>query len=214
MSGDPEERRRLAMVQEQLAARQIRDARVLEAFRRVPRHLFVPVEWRDSAYEDRPLEIGGGQTISQPYIVARMTEALGLSGGEKVLEVGTGSGYQAAILLELGARVYTIERREELSRTARWNLELADLRGAHFSVGDGSLGWAEEAPFDRVIVTAAAPAVPTPLLEQLREGGSMVVPIGDETAQQLMLLCREDGRLKKTRICSCVFVKLWGKEGW
>ena len=211
---EPFEERRRRMVEEQLYARGIRDPRVLEAFRRVPRHLFVPEGIRESAYEDRPLAIGHGQTISQPYMVACMTEALGLAGGEKLLEVGTGSGYQTAILLELGARVWSIERIPELSEFARGNLERAGYGGAHLRVGDGTLGWPEEAPFDRVIVAAGAPAVPEPLLEQLGEGGAMAIPVGDELEQQLYMVRREKGEVSRTRICACVFVKLIGQEGW
>ena len=205
---------RLSMVEHQLAARAIRDVRVLEAFRRVPRHLFVPEEYRSQAYEDHPIDIGAGQTISQPYMVATMTEALALRGGEKVLEIGTGSGYQTAILLALGADVYTIERLPELSARAKETLELAGFPGAHFKVGDGSLGWPEEAAFDRVIVTAGAPSMPVSLVRQLREGGSMAIPVGDEREQDLVLLWREGGLVKKKRVCSCVFVKLVGAEGW
>jgi len=211
---EPFEERRRRMVEEQLYARGIRNPRVLEAFRRVPRHLFVPEGIRESAYEDRPLAIGHGQTISQPYMVACMTEALGLAGGEKLLEVGTGSGYQTAILLELGARVWSIERIPELSEFARGNLERAGYGGAHLRVGDGTLGWPEEAPFDRVIVAAGAPAVPEPLLEQLGEGGAMAIPVGDELEQQLYMVRREKGEVSRTRICACVFVKLIGQEGW
>lgn len=211
---DPFLSRRDSMVREQLAAKGIRDARVLEAFRAIPRHLFVPPEFQDQAYEDHPLEIGRGQTISQPYMVACMTEALRLSGADRVLEVGTGSGYQAAVLLALGARVYTIERIPELAEAARQNLERSGAPAAQIRVGDGTLGWPEEAPFDRVLVTAGAPALPIALLQQLREGGSMVIPVGDEKEQQLLLVRREDGLVKKSRICSCVFVKLVGHEGW
>jgi len=205
---------RARMVDEQIAAKGIRDGRVLEAFRRVPRHLFVPEDIRDLAYEDRPHSIGRGQTISQPYMVACMSEALELGGGEKVLEIGTGSGYQTSILLELGARVFSVERIPELSEFARANLERVGCPGACLRVGDGTLGWPEEAPFDRVIVTAGAPSLPLPLLDQLREGGAMVIPVGDEAEQQLYLVRRENGEIRKTRICACIFVKLLGEEGW
>jgi protein-L-isoaspartate(D-aspartate) O-methyltransferase len=202
------------MVDEQIFAKGIRDRRVLEAFDRAPRHLFVPEGQRECSYEDRPLDIGLGQTISQPYMVACMTEALGLSGGEKVLEIGTGSGFQTAILLALGAGVYTVERLGELSARAQANLDAAGLPGAHFRVGDGSRGWPEEAPYDRILVTAGAPSMPLSLVEQLREGGSMVIPIGSEKEQELYLVRREGGFVRKTRICSCLFVKLLGEEGW
>lgn len=205
---------RLRMVREQLASRGIRDPRVLDAFRKVPRHLFVPEEVRDRAHEDRALEIGLGQTISQPYMAACMTEALHLSGGEKVLEIGTGSGYQTALLLELGARVCSIERLSGHSDRARANLEHSGFRDAHLKVGDGTLGWSEEAPFDRVIVTAGAPWIPRTLLSQVRAEGWMIVPVGGESRQELLRVSREGGRIVRTRISSCVFVKLLGKEGW
>ena len=214
MSGDPFEDARRRMVEEQLAGRGIRDRRVLESFRRVPRHEFVPEALRDRAYEDHPLPIGEGQTISQPYMAACMTEALELRGGEKVLEVGTGSGYQAAILLELGAELFSVEIVPALAGSARLRLEPLGASRAHFKVGDGSLGWPEEAPFDRVIVTAGAPSLPVSLTEQLREGGTMVVPVGGEEEQDLMLVRRQAGRVDCRRICGCIFVKLRGEEGW
>jgi protein-L-isoaspartate(D-aspartate) O-methyltransferase len=187
---------------------------VLAVFRTVPRHLFVPEEARGAAYEDHPIGIGAEQTISQPYMVATMTQALDLQGGEKVLEIGTGSGYQTAILLALGCEVWTVERLPDLSRQALRNLELAGLPGAHPRVGDGSLGWPEEAPFDRVIVTAGAPTMPVSLVEQLREGGHLAIPVGDEREQVLWLVSRGGGFVRKKRICSCAFVKLVGQEGW
>jgi len=205
---------RASMVDVQLQARDIRDPRVLAAFRAVPRHLFVHPSLRDFAYEDHPLAIGLQQTISQPYMVATMTQALQLRGGEKVLEIGTGSGYQTAILLAMGCDVWSVERLPELSAQAAGNLEQAGLPGAHLRVGDGSLGWPEEAPFDRVIVTAGAPTMPVSLIQQLREGGSMAIPVGDEREQELWLVARGGGVVRKTRICSCVFVKLVGAEGW
>ncbi len=214
MSVDPFEPARRKMVEEQLAARGIRDRRVLEAFGRVPRHRFVPVELRDRAYGDHPLAIGEGQTISQPYMVACMTELLELGGGEKVLEVGTGSGYQTAVLLELGAEVLTVEVEPELAAGARERLEGLGYRGARFRVGDGSLGWREESPFDRVIVTAGAPSLPVSLTGQLGEGGLMAIPVGGEEEQDLLLVRRREGRVERRRICGCVFVKLRGEEGW
>ncbi len=202
------------MVEEQLAAKGIRDPRVLEAFRKVPRPLFVPASDRDRSFGDHPLEIGLEQTISQPYMAALMTQCLELSGGEKVLEIGTGSGYQTAILLALGARVFSVERIEVLSRQARENLERAGLKGASLRVGDGTLGWPAEAPFDRVIVTAAAPSLPVALVEELRVGGSMVIPVGGDKVQELMLVHRDADRVRRNRICECVFVKLLGHDGW
>lgn len=218
MFGWSDERRfealRHRMVEEQLEGQGIRDERVLEVFRRIPRHHFVPPDLADQAYENHPLAIGQGQTISQPFMVACMTEALGLQGGEKVLEVGSGSGYQTAVLQALHANVYTIERLPDLSDRARRALEGEGFFGIHYRVGDGSRGWPEEAPFDRVIVTAGAPTMPVSLVQQLREGGSMVIPVGGEEGQELLLVRRGGGRVTRERICSCVFVKLWGEEGW
>jgi protein-L-isoaspartate(D-aspartate) O-methyltransferase len=218
MFGLPDEKRfeslRRRMVEEQLASQGIRDERVLEALRRIPRHLFVPGDAADHAYENHPVAIGQGQTISQPYMVACMTQALDLRGGEKVLEVGSGSGYQTAVLKALNADVYTIERLPELSDRARGNVERAGYEGVHYKVGDGSRGWPEEAPFDRVIVTAGAPTMPVSLVEQLRDGGSMVIPVGGEEEQELLLVRRGQGRVTRERICSCIFVKLLGDEGW
>jgi protein-L-isoaspartate(D-aspartate) O-methyltransferase len=147
-------------------------------------------------------------------MVARMSELLELKGGERVLEIGSGSGYQTAVLKALGAHVYTIERLPELSQRARENVERAGYSGVHYRVGDGSRGWPEEAPFDRVLVTAGAPTMPVSLVEQLREGGSMVIPVGGEEQQELLLVRRGQGRVTRERICACVFVKLWGDEGW
>jgi len=205
---------RRRMVEQQLVAQGIRDPRVLGAIRAVPRHLFVPESGVPQAYEDHPVAIGQGQTISQPYMVARMTELLELSGGEKVLEIGSGSGYQTAVLRALGAEVFSVERLPELSRQARENVERAGYLGVHYRIGDGSRGWPEEAPFDRVIVTAGAPTMPVSLVEQLREGGSMVIPVGGEQEQELLRVRRGQGRVTRERICACVFVKLWGDEGW
>lgn len=205
---------RRKMVDEQLAGHGIRDERVLSAMGRIPRHLFVPESMADQAYEDHPVAIGQGQTISQPYMVACMSQALALQGGEKVLEVGSGSGYQTAVLKALNADVYTVERLPELSDRARENVERAGFSGVHYRVGDGSRGWTEEAPFDRVIVTAGAPTMPVSLVQQLREGGSMVIPVGGDERQELLLVRRGQGRVTRERICSCMFVKLLGDEGW
>ena len=199
------------MVREQIEAKGVRDPRVLRAFRIVPRHAFVPRKLLHRAYDDRPLDIGDGQTISQPYMVACMTETLQLAGGEKVLEVGTGSGYQAAILSEMGAHVYTIERIADLSYRARGALEERDIR---YRIADGTQGWPEEAPFDRIIVTAGAPSLPISLVEQLAEGGRMAIPVGNEARQDLLLVRREGGFVKRSKVVPCVFVKLVGKEGW
>lgn len=211
---DPADARR-QMVEAQLARRGIRDPRTLAAMARVPRERFVPPELTERAYEDGPLAIGLGQTISQPYMVATMSEALELRGGERVLEVGTGSGYQTAVLLEMGADVLSVELLPELSARARANLDAAGYAGrGRLRVGDGSMGAPEEAPFDRVIVTAGAPDVPLTLLEQTREGGALVVPVGGEREQELLRLRRRDGRVTRESLCGCVFVKLRGAEGW
>jgi protein-L-isoaspartate(D-aspartate) O-methyltransferase len=199
---------------DEIAGQGIHDPRVLEAFRNIPRHLFVPETALDVAYENHPVSIGQGQTISQPYMVACMTQALDLKGGEKVLEIGSGSGYQTAVLKALNADVYTMERLPELSDRARENVERAGFTGVHYRVGDGTRGWPEEAPFDRVIVTAGAPTMPVSLVEQLREGGSMVIPVGGEDEQELLLVRRDQGKVTRDRICSCIFVKLLGDEGW
>lgn len=210
MTDDPHERRRERMVAEQLVG--IVDPRIRAAMRRVPRHLFVPPDVRHLAYEDRPLAIGHGQTISQPYMVAAMTQALELRGDERVLEVGTGSGYQAAVLCAMGMRVCTIERVPELSRQAQVRLRDEPI---HFHVGDGTLGIPEEAPFDAIVVTAGAPAVPVRLIEQLRErGGRMVIPVGDVGEQDLLLVRRSYATITQTRLFGCAFVKLVGQEGW
>lgn len=206
---------RRRMVEEQIARRGVRDPRVLAAVGKVPRHLFVPAGLEARAYDDKPLGIGREQTISQPYMVALMSEALELRGGERVLEVGTGSGYQTAVLLELGADVLSVERVPELSAKARAALDAAGYgRRGRLTVGDGSSGVGTEAPFDRIIVTAGAPAVPPSLVEQLGDGGVMVIPVGGEDEQDLLRLRREDGRVTREKMCGCVFVKLLGAEGW
>ena len=183
----------MAMVDEQLRARGIRDSRVLDAMSRVPRHLFVPESERDEAYGDHPLPIGLGQTISQPYIVAFMSEALGLTGGERVLEIGTGSGYQAAVLGELAARVYTIEIVPELARRARAVLDELGYTNIHTREGDGYRGWPEAAPFTKIIVTAAPPEIPQALVDQLAVGGIMVVPVGRGDQMLTVIRKNEDG---------------------
>jgi len=205
---------REAMVEQQLRGRGIRDGRVLQAFRDVPRHLFVPSDRLAEAYEDHPLDIGRGQTISQPFMVALMTEVLSLRGGERVLEVGTGSGYQAAILAKLCATVYTVERLAELSERAQALLGRMGLGNVRFRVGDGTLGWPEEAPFDRIIVTAGGPDVPASLKAQLAEGGRLVMPVGDRYGQDLVALERHGESFKQESHGGCVFVRLIGREGW
>ncbi len=213
MTKSPTERERQSMVTQQLAARGITDPRVLEAMSRVPREFFVPAASRHLAYADSALPIDCGQTISQPYIVALMTEALELSGDEKVLEIGTGCGYQTAVLAELTPRVYTIERHADLSRAARRRLESLGYDTIHYRVGDGTLGWPEEAPFDRILITAAAPSIPESLWEQLREGGIAVAPLGGAWSQRLVALRKEHGEPVERFLCSCRFVPLIAESG-
>lgn len=205
---------RRRMVEEQLIGRGITNARVLEAFIKVERHRFIAQELSNNAYADYPLPIGEGQTISQPYMVALMTETLNLSGGEKVLEVGTGSGYQAAILAELTKEVYSVERFESLARNAELILNELGYKNIKILVGDGTLGWPEEAPFDRIIITAASPRIPSPLLEQLKEDGKLLLPLGESFSQVLTLVEKKNGNFESTPICGCVFVPLVGKYGW
>ncbi len=202
------------MVATQIASRRIKDKRVLEVMAKVPRHRFVLPEYLDSAYEDHPLPITEGQTISQPYMVALMTECLGLKGEEKVLEIGTGSGYQAAILAELSQEVYTIERFESLAERAKKVLSDLGYKNVKVIVGDGSRGLEEKAPFDRIMVTAGAPILPKTLVDQLAEGGKMVIPVGGSFAQALLLVEKERGKVKTTSVCGCVFVPLIGEYGW
>jgi len=207
-------RERERMVEEQLVARGVADARVLAAMRRIPRHRFVEEALRDRAYGDHPLPIGDGQTISQPFIVGRMTELLALGGREKVLEIGTGSGYQAAVLAELAARVCTIERIPKLASRARLVLEELGYRNVWVRVANGTLGWPDEAPFDRILVAAGGPSVPPPLFEQLAEGGRMVMPVGEVTGQVLKVIDKVHGEMRTSEHAACVFVKLVGKYAW
>jgi protein-L-isoaspartate(D-aspartate) O-methyltransferase len=205
---------RTRMVQEQLVRRGVTDARVLEAMGRVPRHLFVEEALRERAYGDHPLPIGEQQTISQPYIVALMTALLRLEGPEKVLEIGTGSGYQTAVLAALARRVCSIERVPSLARRARTLLESLGYTNVWVRVSNGTLGWPDEAPFDRILVAAAGPAVPRPLVEQLAEGGRMVLPVGDATGQVLTLVEKVGGTTRTTACGDCMFVKLVGEYAW
>lgn len=200
------------MVAEQIAARGIGDGRVLAAMRKVPRHLFVPEPVRSQAYEDHPLPIGEGQTISQPYVVALMTLAIAPQADMRVLEVGTGSGYQAAILAELSRSVYTIEIVETLGKRAA-ALLAARYPNVHVRIGDGYRGWPEEAPFDAIIVTCSPTEVPPPLVEQLREGGRMVIPVGERGIQELVLLTRQAGRLVRESILPVRFVPMVDSRG-
>ena len=207
-------RERERMVETQLRGRGITDGRVLAAMGKVPRHLFVEEALRDQAYGDRPLPIGVGQTISQPYMVAIMCQLLGLTGRERVLEVGTGSGYQAAVLAELSRKVYTIERISSLATRARQILESLEYTNVLVRVGDGTVGWSDEAPFERIIVAAAAPQIPEPLFQQLAEGGRMVVPVGDAYGQTLHVVEKVEAQMRVSTDLGCVFVKLIGKYGW
>lgn len=207
-------RLRLRMVRE-LAARGITDGRVLDAMSRVPRHLFVPEGLRSRAYEDCPLPIGYGQTISQPSTVALMSQMLETSPGMRVLEVGTGSGYQAAVLAAMGCTVYTVERLKELYQSARALLQQLNLRAIHMQRSDGTLGMPAAAPFDRIIVTAGGPQIPRPLLEQLAVDGIMLIPVGARPrTQRLMRIMRRQGRLCSEDLGSAVFVDLVGDHGW
>ncbi len=207
-------RERERMVDEQVVGRGVTDARVLAAMKRVPRHLFVEEALQERAYGDHPLPIGDGQTISQPFIVGRMTELLALTGPEKVLEIGTGSGYQAAVLAELATRVCAVERIPRLATRARQTLEWLGYRNVWVRTANGTLGWPDEAPFDRILVAAGGPSVPPPLFEQLAEGGRMVIPVGDETGQVLKLVEKASGEMRTSEHSACVFVKLVGKYAW
>ena len=202
------------MVQEQLIARGIKDERVLNAFYKVERHKFIPEELWVSAYADFPVPIGEGQTISQPYIVALMTECLKLTGKEKVLEIGTGSGYQAAILAELTKEVYGIERFEKLAKKTGQILNELGYKNIKLKTDDGTLGWQEFAPFDRIIVTAASPRIPLPLTEQLNDQGKLILPLGESFSQVLTVVEKKEGKLNSIDVCGCVFVPLVGKYGW
>jgi protein-L-isoaspartate(D-aspartate) O-methyltransferase len=211
---DPFYMQRAAMVELQLRGRGIRDPRVLAAMERVPRHECLGPEFQVQAYEDRPLPIGHGQTVSQPYIVAAMLEALELQPSDTVLEIGTGSGYQTALLAELAGKVFSIERHAPLAERARGVLERLGYAGVEVVVGDGTEGLAQAAPFDAILVSAAAPKLPPPLLEQLAEGGRMIIPIGFSEGQELELVRKREGQLVITRLDACRFVPLIGREGF
>jgi len=213
----PEEdfiRQRERMVTDQLEFRRIKDQRVLEAMRNIPRHSFVPQEYQDLAYTDRPIPIGEGQTISQPYVVALMTQLLCLEGDENVLEVGTGSGYQAAILATLAKQVYTIERHEGLAERAAEVLRELGIDNVEVHHGDGSGGWPEHGPYDGIMVTAAAPDVPKPLLKQLTKGGRLVLPVGGPRGQYLQCWRQKGAKYTHDDIVPVSFVPLRGKHGW
>lgn len=208
------QRAREEMVQKQIEARGISDPRVLAAMRKVPRHLFVSEALMDQAYGDFPLPIGDQQTISQPYIVAEMTAALKLRPEERVLEIGTGSGYQAAVLSELAYRVYTIERIYPLFQKTRRLFDTHRYHNIVMRYADGTTGWEEESPFDAIIVTAGAPEIPDTLVNQLASGGRMVIPVGDRYSQELIKLVRDERGSQTTRLGGCRFVKLVGDHGW
>ena len=205
---------RKQMVAEQIRGRGLRDPRLLAAFESVPRHWFVPEEYRHLAYADGPLPIGHGQTISQPYIVALMTNLLELTGDDRALEVGTGSGYQAAILSRLAGEVHTVEIVPELARAAEKVLCESGCANVHVHLADGSLGWPEAAPYDAILVAAAAPSAPQPLLDQLADGGRMVIPVGGQGYQELEVWKREGEKLKSRTVVAVAFVPLRGEFGW
>ncbi len=205
---------RLKMVEEQIVARGIKDPRVIEAMKKVPRHLFVEEALQGQAYSDHPLPIGEKQTISQPYMVALMTEALLLKGKEKVLEIGTGSGYQAAILAELAEKVFSIERIRSLAIRARELLYRLGYYNFEIKIFDGTLGWIEESPFDAILVTAGAPEIPQSFIDQLSIGGRLVIPVGDAYVQELIRVTKTKEGLKKEDLGGCRFVKLIGRYGW
>ena len=208
------DRKREEMVRSQIEARGIRDPLVLSAFRTVPRHLFVSEALREQAYGDYPLPIGEQQTISQPYIVAEMTQALELGQNDRVLEIGTGSGYQAAILAQIVYRVYTVERKRALYMQTRNLFDKLNYHNIVTKYADGTKGWQEESPFDAIVVTAGAPELPEVLITQLAEGGRLVVPVGNQHTQELIKICREKGDVQQTNLGGCRFVKLVGEHGW
>ncbi len=206
--------RRRQMIDRQLIPRGISDTRVLEAMGRIPRHLFVEEALRAKAYSDNALPIGSRQTISQPYIVALMTELLKVGAEDRVLEIGTGSGYQTALLAALARTIYSVERLRPLSTRARGVMMRLGIDNVHLRVGDGTAGWPEEAPFHRILVAAGAPTVPAPLLAQLEVGGRMVIPVGDERVQEVQVVHRSAAGFRTERYDQCVFVKLIGRDGW
>ena len=205
---------RRKMVEEQLVERGIKDLGVLEAMSRVPRHLFAQESLRHRAYGDYPLPIGENQTLSQPYIVASMTAALSLKGEERVLEIGTGSGYQTAVVAELARQVFTIERLNNLSRKAQKILEGLNYMNIVFKMFDGTYGWPDQAPFDAILVTASAKEIPESLIKQLGEGGRLVAPTGDADEQKLVVLTKNGSRVSRRELGACKFVPLIGKYGW
>jgi protein-L-isoaspartate(D-aspartate) O-methyltransferase len=214
MDRDSREEERRRMVETQIAARGVSDERVLSAMRDVPRHLFVPESYQSAAYNDSPLPIGKGQTISQPYIVAVMTDLLGVLPTNKVLEIGSGSGYQAAILGRLARTVVTVERIPEVAEMARANLARVGITNVRVVSGNGTLGYPEGAPYDGILVTAATPSVPQPLIDQMAEGGRLVAPVGSRDLQELIRLTKKEGQTTREFFGGVVFVPLLGEHGW
>jgi protein-L-isoaspartate(D-aspartate) O-methyltransferase len=208
------EKERSRMVDEQIVGRGVKDERVLAVMRKIPRHEFLPEGIRGMAYNDSALPIGEGQTMSQPYMVALMTEFLGLKGTERVLEIGTGSGYQAAVLAELCQKVYTVERIKMIADKARATLDRLGYKSVAIKIYDGTYGWKEMAPYDAIIVTAGSPDIPAPLVEQLKEGGRLVIPVGDRYGQQLITVVKTAEGMITERSIPCVFVPLIGNHGW
>ena len=211
---DPSAAERRTMIESQIRKRGVSSPRVLEAMASVRRHEFVPLEFRNDAYADKPLPIGEGQTISQPYMVAAMTEALELSGTERVLEIGTGSGYQAAVLSVLVSQVLTVESHTSLALAAQERLTNLGYTNVHVHNGDGSAGFPDAAPYDAILVTAGAPGIPQIFASQLREGGRLVIPVGDRDNQELVRARMENGQLKSRVLFNCKFVPLLGRYGW
>lgn len=205
---------RQLMVESQIRRRGVTQQQVLDAMATVPRHEFVPPFWTNQAYADEPLPIGQGQTISQPYIVAAMVASLALTGSEKVLEIGTGCGYQAAVLSLLAREVHSVEILPDLARPAAERLERLGYSNVHVHSGDGTLGWRESAPFDAILIAAAAPAVPEPLLQQLALGGRLIAPVGSEDQQELQLITKREGKWMVRETGPCRFVPLMGHHGW
>jgi len=214
MTDDGHEKDRKRMVDIQIAARGVKDERVLAAMRDIPRHLFVPGAYRDAAYNDSPLPIGKGQTISQPYIVAVMTELLLVKSSDKVLEIGAGSGYQAAILGKLAKLVMSVERIPEVAETAKENLARVGITNVRIMIGNGTIGYPEEAPFDAILITAATPSIPPPLINQMAEGGRLVAPVGSRELQELVRLTKKGDKTTSEFFGGVVFVPLLGEYGW
>jgi len=214
-SGEGFEDLRHKMVKDQLLGRDIRDKKILDVFGKVPRHRFIDPAMYDEAYGDFPVSIGKGQTISQPYMVAFMVQLLNITEGDKVLEIGTGSGYETAILAELAGEVFSVERIGILADKARHSLQDFGYKNIRIKVDDGTLGWQEFAPFNKIVVTASSLSIPSPLLDQLSKGGKMVMPVGSRFTQRLILLEKsEQGRVSEKYLCGCVFVPLIGRYGW